>query len=95
MPMSLIATRAYRYGGRALQPGDAFEANGDWGRAFRAIGYAKDAPPAEAEAAPKAKAEPKSKAAEASAKTDAPAKADKDETSGHRYSTRRLKAEDD
>lgn len=88
MVMRLIATRPYRYGGRALKAGDAFDANTDWGRAFRALGYAKDAPPPP-KAEPKAKTEPKPKDPEP------PATADKDETSGQRYATRRLKAEDD
>ena len=40
----LIATRAYRYGGRALQPGDPFEASSRDARLLKAIRKAKAAP---------------------------------------------------
>ena len=40
----LIAKRAYRYGGRALQPGDAFEASPRYARILKAIRKAEDAP---------------------------------------------------
>lgn len=46
----LVATKAFRYAGRALVIGDAFEAGARDAKLLMAIGKAKDAPPAPASA---------------------------------------------
>jgi hypothetical protein len=47
--MKLAATKRMRYGGRSLQPGDAFEATNRDARILKAIGKATDVDPEIAE----------------------------------------------
>lgn len=53
--MKYVATKAMRYGGRSLAPGDEFDASGRDGRLLVAIGKARLAPDAPVEADPPAK----------------------------------------
>ncbi|MDR7040561.1 hypothetical protein J2X36_005344 [Methylobacterium sp. BE186] len=62
MKVDQIATKAMRYGGRILKPGDTFQASRRDARVLQAIG--KSGPPPQVDPAPQADPEEETKAAE-------------------------------